>query len=36
VHHRVPVAEGGTMALDNLTVLCEHCHGRAHGRSAAA
>ena len=35
VHHRVPVAEGGAMSLDNLSVLCEDCHGDAHGRSAA-
>lgn len=30
VHHLVPVVEGGSMALDNLTVLCEHCHHAAH------
>lgn len=35
VHHRVGVAEGGAMSLDNLSVLCERCHGRAHGRTAA-
>lgn len=35
VHHVVPVAEGGAMAVDNLTTLCERCHGDAHGRTAA-
>jgi len=34
-HHVVPVAEGGTMALDNLTTLCERCHRGAHHRPAA-
>lgn len=31
VHHVVPVAEGGAMSLDNLTILCEPCHRAAHG-----
>jgi 5-methylcytosine-specific restriction endonuclease McrA len=31
VHHLVPLAEGGTMALDGLATLCEPCHHAAHG-----
>lgn len=34
-HHVVPVAEGGTMTLDNVTTLCEHCHRTAHHKPAA-
>jgi 5-methylcytosine-specific restriction endonuclease McrA len=30
VHHVVPLAEGGTMALDGLTTLCHDCHHAAH------
>lgn len=34
VHHVVPLAEGGSMALDALTTLCEHCHRAAHRPTA--
>lgn len=30
VHHRLPLAEGGTNADDNLQALCKACHGRLH------
>ncbi len=30
VHHLVPVAEGGTVDLDRLTVLCSPCHHAQH------
>lgn len=30
VHHLVPLAESGTMALDGLTTLCKPCHHAAH------
>ncbi len=30
VHHRRPTAAGGTNSLDNLIVLCSHCHRRLH------
>lgn len=32
VHHVVPLAEGGSMALDGLTTLCSDCHHVAHRR----
>lgn len=28
VHHRVPLAHGGTNSLDNLETLCHACHRR--------
>ena len=30
VHHKVPLAEGGTHARDNLISLCKSCHARIH------
>lgn len=30
VHHKVPLAEGGTHARDNLISLCRSCHARIH------
>ena len=30
VHHRLPLAEGGTHARDNLVSLCKSCHSRIH------
>jgi hypothetical protein len=30
-HHIVPLSQGGTNRLSNLTLLCERCHQRAHG-----
>lgn len=32
VHHRKPVAAGGSHCPDNLEVLCVYCHGETHGR----
>lgn len=34
VHHIKPVSLGGRNTLDNLVVLCESCHAKAHGRVA--
>ncbi len=31
VHHIVPVGQGGSHRLSNLTVLCSRCHSAAHG-----
>jgi 5-methylcytosine-specific restriction protein A len=28
VHHRVPIADGGTNEVDNLQALCKGCHSR--------
>ena len=30
VHHRRPLAEGGTDTLDNAIALCPNCHRKAH------
>ncbi len=30
VHHRLPVAQGGANTLENLVVLCSHCHRALH------
>lgn len=30
VHHKVPLAEGGTHDTDNLISLCHSCHARIH------
>ena len=30
VHHKIPLAEGGTNAADNLQSLCKSCHSRLH------
>ena len=30
VHHRKPLAEGGTHARDNLIALCKSCHSKIH------
>ena len=30
VHHKVPLAEGGTHARDNLIALCKSCHAKIH------
>lgn len=30
VHHRLPLAEGGTHAAGNLQALCKSCHSRLH------
>jgi len=27
VHHKIPISKGGNHRLENLIVLCEHCHG---------
>ena len=31
VHHKIPISKGGNHRLENLTVLCEHCHSEEHG-----
>lgn len=31
VHHRRPISRGGTHKLENLIVICEKCHSKAHG-----
>lgn len=36
VHHRRPLADGGTHALANLATLCAPCHGIAHRELARA
>ena len=33
VHHRVPLADGGSDAAGNLQALCAECHREAHGRT---
>lgn len=30
VHHKLPIAEGGTDDLDNLVTLCRDCHIALH------
>ena len=30
VHHKIPLAEGGTHARNNLISLCKSCHARIH------
>lgn len=30
VHHRTPLAEGGTNELDNLELRCHRCHAAEH------
>ena len=30
VHHKIPLAEGGTHNMDNLISLCQSCHSRIH------
>lgn len=30
VHHRIPLAEGGTHSTNNLISLCKPCHARIH------
>ncbi|MBN2415247.1 HNH endonuclease [bacterium] len=31
VHHKIPLGRGGHNTIDNLVILCEACHQRAHG-----
>jgi len=31
VHHKTTIAKGGSHKPDNLVVLCEKCHSKAHG-----
>lgn len=33
VHHKVPLAKGGTWEQDNLVLLCDRCHKLVHGFS---
>ena len=30
VHHKLPLADGGTHARDNLIALCKACHAKIH------
>lgn len=32
VHHIVPLSKGGDNDVDNLTTLCDYCHGEIHPR----
>lgn len=32
IHHVIPIALGGITNEDNLTLLCQECHGRQHTR----
>lgn len=32
VHHKVPLAEGGTHDEENLVSLCKSCHAKIHGK----
>jgi 5-methylcytosine-specific restriction protein A len=32
VHHRVPIAQGGTNDESNLASSCQSCHNKVHGR----
>lgn len=32
VHHIIPLSSGGDSSFENLRVLCQHCHQKAHGR----
>ncbi len=32
VHHKLPLAEGGTHDKDNLISLCKSCHARLHAK----
>jgi 5-methylcytosine-specific restriction endonuclease McrA len=34
VHHRVPLADGGTNGLENLELRCRPCHIAAHTSSS--
>jgi 5-methylcytosine-specific restriction endonuclease McrA len=31
IHHKVPLAMGGTNEADNLEILCKQCHLKRHG-----
>jgi 5-methylcytosine-specific restriction protein A len=35
VHHRVPLADGGTHAEANLCALCDSCHSAHHARDGS-
>ena len=32
VHHKLPLAEGGTHDVENLVALCKSCHARIHAQ----
>ena len=32
VHHKIPLAEGGTHEENNLIFLCKECHSRIHAK----
>lgn len=32
IHHKKPLAEGGTHARDNLIALCKSCHSSIHAK----
>ena len=35
VHHKIPLADGGTHERSNLISLCRNCHLKAHGERGA-
>lgn len=35
VHHVVPLGQGGSWLLSNMTTLCRECHDAVHGEGAA-
>jgi 5-methylcytosine-specific restriction protein A len=35
VHHRIPLAEGGTNDVRNLCALCDSCHSAHHARDGS-
>ena len=35
VHHRVPLADGGSNAAGNLQSLCQRCHSAHHARDGS-
>ncbi|WP_027107125.1 HNH endonuclease signature motif containing protein [Ligilactobacillus ceti] len=32
VHHKLPLAEGGTHDINNLISLCQSCHSKVHAK----
>lgn len=33
IHHKIPLAQGGTHDRSNLIALCKECHARIHAKS---
>lgn len=36
LHHTQPLSKGGTNQLENLTLLCERCHSKAHNNRSVS